>query len=225
MDSPIKYINSHAAVCLRYKTTSNSSDHNNPPSLKNRALSEAEAQPDGQAGWASSHQETKIQQQHLLQKCRRFLSHKDKHHLSVSHHMSQFTWRKDWDWVRRSAPSPEELHQAFEHRSQPPGAGIYTTCLLPPPPSVYFKTIAGVGYLLKWAQYEHFLSRCLQQPLSQMNLHKATTTRENHNSLISDGLFRMTLGKGIKRKETNEDVKLELNAAVYPVTAAQLFKH
>lgn len=94
-----------------------------------------------------------------------------------------------------------------------------------PPTSVYFKTIAGVGYLLKWAQYEHFLSRCLQQPLSQMNLHKATTTRENHNSLISDGLFRMTLGKGIKRKETNEDVKLELNAAVYPVTAAQLFKH
>lgn len=145
MDSPIKYINSHAAVCLRYKTTSNSSDHNNPPSLKNRALSEAEAQPDGQAGWASSHQETKIQQQHLLQKCRRFLSHKDKHHLSVSHHTSQFTWRKDWDWVRHSAPSPEELHQAFEHRSQPPGAGIYTTCLFSPPHQCILRQLQELG--------------------------------------------------------------------------------
>lgn len=112
-------------------------------------------------------------------------------------------------WTQKSAPRSRNLHDMS----------------FSPPTSVYFKTIAGVGYLLKWAQYEHFLSRCLQQPLSQMNLHKATTTRENHNSLISDGLFRMTLGKGIKRKETNEDVKLELNAAVYPVTAAQLFKH
>lgn len=59
---------------------------------------------------------------------------------------------------KNSAPSLEELHQAFEHRSQPPGAGIYVTCHFFPPTSVYFKAVAGVRYVLKWEQYEHFLA-------------------------------------------------------------------
>lgn len=95
--------------------------------------------------------------------------------------------------VKNSAPSPEELHQAFEHRSQPPGAGIYVTCHFSPPTSVYFKAVAGVRYVLKWEQYEHFLAAVYNNSILRWTYMKKQQQNKGKPQLTSEGLFRMTL--------------------------------
>lgn len=95
--------------------------------------------------------------------------------------------------VRNSAPSLEELHQAFEHRSQPPGAGIYMTCHLFPPHQCILRQRQELG--IYWSG--HSMNTSSAGAYNNSFLRWTYTKKQQQNKgkpqLTSKGLFRMTL--------------------------------